>query len=148
MKRSILVALLTLSATLTTYGYAAEQPGHAHDSHASVAASADLSLNSGERWEMDDHTRAMSQKMQETFFTADHSSLEGLNAAGSTLENQMQELIAGCTMTGKAHEQLHLFLNEHIPTIDALSKADDYASARENAIRLKGQLETYQKHFK
>lgn len=148
MKKTVLTALLALSATLATQGYTAEEHGHGHDSHASAATSTGLSLNNGDRWEMDDHTRNLSRKMQETFFTADHSTLAGLNAAGASLEQQLQELISGCTMTGKAHEQLHLFLNDHIPTIDALSKADDYATARESAIRLKGQLETYRKHFK
>jgi len=148
MKKIILVALMTLSTTFATYGYTAEEHSHGHDSHDSAAAPANLSLNNGERWEMDDHTRTMSQMMQKTFFSADHSTLEGLNTAGTTLEQQLQELITGCTMTGKAHDQLHVFLNEHVPTINALTKAEDYASARENAIRLKGQLEAYQKHFK
>lgn len=148
MHKSILVALVALSTTFAPYGYTADEHSHGHDSHVSAAAPANLSLNNGERWEMDDHTRAMSQKMQKTFFSADHSTLEGLNTAGTALEQQLQELIAGCTMTGKAHDQLHVFLNEHVPTINALAKADEYASARENAIRLKGQLETYQKHFK
>ncbi|WP_029134895.1 hypothetical protein [Sedimenticola selenatireducens] len=148
MKKSILVALMALSATFANHGYTAEEHSHGHDSHGSVATQTGLSLNNGERWEMDDHTRTMSQMMQQTFFAADHSTLGGLNAAGTALEQQMEKLITGCTMTGKAHEQLHVFLNEHVPTINALAKADDYASARENAIRLKGQMETYQKHFK
>lgn len=148
MKTSILVALMALSTMLSTHGYAVEDPSHGHASHGSVATPSGLGLNNGERWEMDDHTRNLSQQMYQTFYSADHSTLEGLNAAGRALEQQMQKLVAGCTMTGKAHEQLHVFLNEHVPTINALTNADDYASARENAIRLKGQLETYQKHFK
>lgn len=148
MKKSVSVSLMALSVTFATYGYTAEEHSHGHDSHGSITIASGLSLNNGERWEMDDHTRTMSQMMQKTFLAADHSTLEGLNAAGTTLEEQMQELITGCTMTGNAHEQLHVFLSEHIPTINALAKADEYPIARENAIRLKGQLETYQKHFK
>lgn len=148
MKRSILVALLALSSTFAAPGYAAGEHSHGDAGHGAITTPSGLSLNHGERWEMDDHTRALSRQMQETFFSADHSTLEGLNAAGRELEQQMQKLIAGCTMTGKAHEQLHVFLNEHIPAINALAKAEDYPAARENAIRLKGQLETYQRHFK
>lgn len=148
MKKSILIVLLTIATSIAGHGYAAESHSHGHSDHGGATAVAGLGLNNGERWEMDDHTRTMSQKMEKTFFEADHSTQTGLNAVGTKLESQMEELIAGCTMQGKAHDQLHVFLTDHIPTIQALAKAGDYESARESAIKLKGQFETYRKHFK
>lgn len=121
--------------------------GHGHAQHASTAGSG-LSLNQGERWEMDAHTRDMLLQMEETFFAADHSSQAGLNAVGVKLKGQLDKLIAGCTMHGAAHDQLHLFLTDYIPTIDRLADASDYEKARAAAIELKGQLETYKHYFR
>ncbi|WP_275097077.1 hypothetical protein [Sedimenticola hydrogenitrophicus] len=148
MKKRLLVALLLISVALANSAFAADDHSHGHDSQGVETGLSGLSLNNDQPWEMDEHTRNMSKKMHDTFITGDHSSLEGLTSVGVQLERQMETLIKGCTMTGEAHDQLHLFLNSHIPTINALAKADNYNSARENAIRLKGQLEAYQKHFR
>ena len=152
MKRSILCLLTAVFTAFAMQGYSAEEHSteehsHGHQSHGAATALPGLSLNNGERWQTDDHTRMLSQTMRKTFFAADHTTLEGLNSAGTLMGQQVQELIAGCTMTGAAHDQLHLFLNQHIPTINALKAATDYSVARDNAILLKGQLETYRKHF-
>jgi len=148
MKKRFLIPLLFLSATLTGGAFAADDHSHGHEAQSAETGLAGLSLNHGQPWEMDEHTRTLSKKMRDTFFAGDHSSLEGLTSIGAELEHQMQDLVKGCTMTGQAHDQLHVFLNSHIPTINALAKAENYDAARENAIRLKGQLETYQQHFK
>lgn len=150
MKNVISIALLSLSTSLFTYGYAAEShlSHEAHSHQGSETTTHGLDLNNGERWEMDNHTRILSQQMEQTFFGADHSTRVGLNAAGAELETQVNELIAGCTMEGMAHEQLHLFLNDQIPAINTLAKAEDYETARASAIKLKAQFENYRKHFK
>ncbi len=148
MKRTIAITLVYLSSTFFSYGYAEDGHSHGHSGHSSETATHGLSLNNEDRWNMDEHTRTVSQNMKKTFFAADHSTQEGLNAVGMVLQTQMEELIAGCTMQGKSHDQLHIFLNDHIPTISALSKADNYDSARASAIQLKGQFETYQLYFK
>jgi len=127
---------------------AKEKTAHEHGNHGSEAAISGLKLNNGVRWEMDGHTRTMSSKMEKTFFNADHSTQSSLNAMGVQLEAQLDVLIAGCTMDGEAHNQLHMFLNDYIPTVNNLSKAKDLESARGEAIKLKGQLEAYKTHFK
>lgn len=148
MKKTIVIVLMYLSTTFFSYGYAEDNHSHGNSNLSSETSTYGLSLNNGDRWNMDEHTRTMSQKMKNTFFDADHSAQASLNAVGMELQAQMKELIAGCTMQGKAHDQLHIFLNDHIPTISALSEADDYNSARTSAIQLKGQFEAYQTYFK
>jgi len=152
MKKSILAIFLCTS--LAMFGCTKKQhvthegDGHEHSNHGSEIAVNRLSLKNGERWDMDGHTRAMLLKMEKTFFGADHSTQSGLNAAGAKLEKQLDDLIAGCTMHGEAHDQLHIFLSDYIPTIRHLAKAEDYDAARGSAIKLKGQLEMYKKYFK
>jgi len=150
MKKSISVILVSLSISLFTFGgHAADEVhSHGHSRHSSVAITNGLSLDNGERWEMDDHTRKMSAKMKETFFSADHSSQASLNALGTQLEAQLGELINGCTMNGEAHDQLHIFLTDYVQTVQNLAKAGDYDTARNSAIKIKVELEAYKKYFK
>ncbi|WP_051303426.1 hypothetical protein [Psychromonas aquimarina] len=148
MKKAIAIVVISLSTTIFSYGYAADNPSNGHSNHGVEAPVDGLRLNNGEQWNMDVHTRTISQKMKKTFLDTDHSTQENLNALGVKLQKQVNELIVGCTMNGKSHDQLHIFLNSQIPTINALALADNYNSARALEIQLKGQFETYQKYFK
>lgn len=154
MNKNISFILISLVISLFAFGYSVsshasdESHSHGHSEHAGEATAGGLSLNNGDRWEMDDHTRKMSSKMEKTFFGADHSNQASLNALGGQLETQLGELVNGCTMSGEAHNQLHIFLSDYIPTVKNLANAKDYETARNSAIKLKGNLETYKKHFK
>lgn len=100
-----------------------------------------LSLNNGEKWEMDEHTRSSFIKMAGSFLNADHTSLEGegLKQAGADLQLDLDGLIKGCTMTGDAHNQLHVYLTGYIPAVQALSESGKV----EDAKKVKHYLEIY-----
>jgi hypothetical protein len=150
MKKIVIAASLAVIPLISAGGSTAyaQNHGHEHGHHASATETSGLSLNHGERWKMDEHTRTMLVKMEKAFFASDHSTQAGLNAAGAGLKAQMDQLIAGCTMDGAAHSQLHLFLSEYIPTIDRLARAENYTAARKEAIELKGHFSTYKQYFR
>lgn len=149
MKRIIIIVSLSIIPVFSVgAGQLAYAQDHSHGHHASEVGISGLGLNHGQQWEMDEHTRNMLLKMEATFFAADHSTQVGLNAAGAELKVHLDALIAGCTMDGEAHDQLHVFMTEYIPTIDRLAQAGDYAAARDAAIRLKGHFGTYKKYFR
>ena len=104
-----------------------------------------LTLNNGARWEMDDHTRAVFVKMAASFLATDHSSLDrnGLKNTASDLRADIDELIQGCTMTGAAHDQLHVYLTGYVPAVAALSESGRI----EDTETVKLYLERYDKYF-
>lgn len=149
MKRIIIaVSLSIIPALSAATGQLAYAQDHSHGNHTNAAGISGLSLNHGQPWEMDEHTRTMLVKMEATFFAADHSSQAGLNAAGAELKGHLDDLIAGCTMAGEAHDQLHVFMTEYIPAIELLAQAEDYAAAKDAAIKLKGYFGTYKEFFR
>jgi len=103
-----------------------QEHGHEHSEEVHTTATADdgLVLNDGQKWEMDTHTRSIFVKMASCFETADLAALDaaGLKQAGSELMVNIRELIQGCTMTGPAHDQLHVYLMGYIPAVEALEK--------------------------
>lgn len=122
---------------------------HSHEQHAAaVSTELQLALNAGERWQMDDHTRKMMVEMEAVFAAADHLNQVSLNTAGKTMSRQIEELVVGCTMEGKAHEQLHIFLGDYIPAVNALASAESPDTARELALNIHAQLDNYKKHFR
>lgn len=106
--------------------------GDMHDSHAehatgqphAEAATTQLQLDHGAKWRLDEHTRTQFQIMQERV-----SSAAASKELGSKLQQDVDQVIAGCTMTGEAHQQLHLFLAQLLPAVTALKETGDAAAA-------------------
>ncbi len=146
------IGLLIAVTLLASCGdYNSESESGETDTHTSHAADtpddglAGLELNDGHKWQMDEHTTSIFAKMIASFPTADLSPLEGegLKKAGETLNVHIGELIQGCTMTGDAHNQLHVYLSAYIPAVTALSES----GRTEDARKVKHLLEKYGEYF-
>ena len=105
-----------------------------------------MSLNNGEKWEMDNHTRQSFAQMAELFLNIDIASLNNgeLKSQGITLQKNLDNLITGCTMEGEPHDQLHIFLMGYMPEVEELSNS----GSQENAQNIQYYLENYFKYFK
>lgn len=104
-----------------------------------------LNLNDGLKWEVDDHTRSTLSKMAVSFSSSysPDADAETLKNAGVELQNLINELVQGCSMTGEAHDQLHAFLTAYMPTVASLSESGQI----EDAQKIKSYLETYGEYF-
>ena len=120
-----------------------------HASHLDSATPEDgldgLALNNGSKWEMDDHTRTVFAKMATSFLNFDPQSMDedGLMKAGADLQVDINALIQGCTMTGDAHDQLHVYLTGYMPAVAALSDSGRI----EDAQKVTHYLEKYGDYF-
>ena len=111
------IIFLTLVASLVvacknqdTETNPAEHPQHAEE----------LMLNNGERWVANAETTEGIKKM--TLLVgglSDASAAEDYQATKAELEKEFETILKKCTMTGKAHEQLHIYL---LPMKDMMSK--------------------------
>lgn len=154
------LAVLITAVMLTACGHHGAED-HSHDAeehtrgaegHAAQAGASTpgdglerVRLNDQERWQMDEHTRSVFAKMAASFVGTDHAALEGdgLKAAGAELQGDVDVLIAGCTMTGEAHDQLHAYLLGYMPAVAALAESGRV----EDAQRVEHYLERYGDFF-
>lgn len=94
--------------------------GHPEALHAPTGEDGGLRTDGGEPWQMDDHTRSMFAAMVDR--VGRHSGAgEPARELGSALQQDIDALIRGCTMTGEAHAELHKFLLELMPAVEALA---------------------------
>ncbi len=110
--------------------------GEDHDAHAAAGAPAadpGLVLDGAKKWEMDEHTRTLFARMAERLEGTDleATSSEALKASGATLRKDIDDLIAGCTMVGDAHNELHKFLTAYIPAVNELAQSGDPHNAEQ-----------------
>lgn len=110
--------------------------GH-HDDHIETDG-LQLTLNNGQRWKMDDHTRTMFNTMTQRIEAGG-----GVDVVGKGLKSDLDKLIQGCTMTGEAHNQLHIFLVPFIPAVQGVSTNGSVESLKE----VEEMLQEYPKYF-
>ena len=119
-------------------------PVHDHSQKTKISG---MKLDKGKKWKMDEHTRSMFKKMVSSFTASDHSTVAGLQKSGVQLKGEINDLIKGCTMTGDAHDQLHVFLTGYIPAVELLASSNDLESGRDQAMKVKVFIDMYDDYF-
>lgn len=121
-----------------------------HSEHEVAGASASghgLALDGDAKWEMDAHTRTVFAKMAGRFegTEVDDPTItpDSWKRTGTSLKEDIAELIAGCTMQGPAHDELHKFLVSYMPAVDELAAS----GASKSATRVHELLEVYPDYF-
>lgn len=127
---------------------AKEQAEHAgHEAHAEHAATK-LALDGDRKWQMDDHTRAALAAIEARLAKGPATEdVAGHQALGADLDAELQGLVRGCTMTGPAHDQLHVWLTAFIPAVGALKDGGDLAHLEAKRAELTGLVADARKHF-
>jgi ribonuclease BN (tRNA processing enzyme) len=95
-------------------------------------------LNQGKKWPMDQHTREMFEVMSQRVDQGGN-----LRKLGAALNQDLNQLIQGCTMTGAAHDQLHVFLMPYFSAVKELSESGTESALKE----VKQALDNYQTYF-
>ncbi len=110
-----------------------------------TAKIADMMLNNGKKWQMDEHTRSILAAMKTDITSLDISSstTEELQTLGGELTLQLESLIQGCTMVDAEHDQLHIFLTGYIPALSELTET----GCIESAEKVKYYLNNYSNYF-
>lgn len=123
MNKYFLVGILIATLWIRSdRSFAQLNEDHQHETQGSS-----LQLNHGQKWQTDQHTYHSIQLMEssvEKFQEASSPSPEVYQKLGDELGKQLKTLIAGCTMEGAAHTQLHRFIERLDYPIKELSKAE------------------------
>jgi hypothetical protein len=147
----LLLALLACgTAPPAAHDGAHDGAPHAHDQapgHAESASPLALTLDGDARWQMDTHTREVVARTRASLASADVHDAASAAALGDTLQEQLDQLITGCTMTGASHDQLHVFLTAWMPEVAALRKTTELEEGKARIGRLEAMLEQYGRHF-
>lgn len=108
----------------------------------------ELKLNNGNLWEANAETtvgiNAMLQLMSDF---PEVETAEAYATLKTNLESEFKTIIQECTMTGEAHDQLHLFI---VPMRDLFNglTASDLENSKVHFNKLNTHLKTYKNYFK
>ena len=121
-----------------------------HADHAENAENADtsvaLELDNGNKWKTNAEMLPFIQE-QERLLEAYDDDKDDYKVLATNLNAANEKLIKSCTMTGKSHDVLHVWLTEHMKNIDLLSKAATKEEADKLTDVLEHSMETYHQYF-
>ena len=143
---SVLVTAAAMTSCKHDHGDVHQRSEDSHAAHSDQTTEpVKLALNHGRKWKMDDHTRSSFAEMASSFSYSDRTPLEeeDLKRAGVQLQTQIKDLIQGCTMSGEAHDQLHVYLSGYMPVVKALAQSGGV----EHAQAVRHYLDTYRDYF-
>ena len=142
---SLLACAVVLIAAVVAASSCSENNQSSNESHSH--APSELTLNDGKKWQADQHTREGMLGIRQAMTTKPVNSPDEMRDLGRDLQQRLKELVSGCTMTGEAHNQLHMFLEEFMPAADSLASQQDEDKARETLAEMHHLLERYYEHF-
>jgi hypothetical protein len=118
-----------------------------HEHQGEVIEEAGLSLNNGEKWKVNDsmmiHVRA-GEKAVHSFGT---TAVKDYQALAGNLKENINLLTSSCTMTGKAHDELHVWLLPYIALVDELSANADTEEAAKYFHKVEASFKTFNNYF-
>lgn len=127
---------------------------HDHSHHADSEASdhhhddgRPLELNDGEKWIADDHTLTVVEDMKSEVSGFDSAGEKDYRVLAESLTRKLNLLIAGCTMTGEAHDQLHKWLVPLMENVKQLTVAETEADASQQVNDIDNALDVFGHYF-
>ncbi len=157
-----IVTLLGLLFCLAGCGHhSGDHDEHAsdHDSHAAApdshaaddeshASGPQLELNDGKKWQVDEHTRTSAENITRLVNETELiRSTADAQALAEGLDQELESLVQGCTMTGPSHDQLHVFLVALLPKVNELKTKTDVDDLRITRAGISTLLDAYERHF-
>ncbi|WP_111707646.1 hypothetical protein [Lutibacter citreus] len=143
---AVTILFFTISCKNTTEKKSVqEQPQQTEEQQHNNAE--ELQLNNGNLWEANSETtegiNAMLQLMSDFSEVENPEAYEMLK---QNLETQFKTIVQKCTMTGEAHNQLHVFLVPMKGLFNGLT-ASDLKNSKAHFNKLNTHLKTYKTYF-
>ncbi|MBL7994731.1 hypothetical protein JNM05_05115 [bacterium] len=123
---------------------------HKHSEQESSAQIEEVKLDQGKKWKADQQTNGGAAKLQS--IVAEFSKetpkpeLEDYKRLNTQVQTELDEIFKKCTMTGDAHQQLHVFLVRIIKDVNVL-KEDDLKASDAAFQSMQKNLATYTDYF-
>lgn len=119
----------------------------AKEAHHQGDESGGMELNNGQKWEVEANMRIYILTMESDLATFKGTTMADYKTLSERLKKNIDLLSTNCTMTGKAHDELHKWLLPYIDLAKGLSEAQDEAEAARQLENIQISLNTYNQYF-
>jgi hypothetical protein len=105
-----------------------------------------LRLNDGKKWKLDEPTRTNINATKQIFKQSSENSQQDYAILAADLQDNANNLVSECKMSGKDHDMLHIWLDNYLSTLKEL-KAPDAETQKTAFNRIGEQLKSFDQYF-
>ncbi|UCU97275.1 hypothetical protein [Acidovorax radicis] len=154
MKSPLYLSLLLATAlTLPVAALAASPAAQAHDHGHGAAATHDIELNAGKKWNIDAPLRqgmgAIHKAVRQTLPLAHAGKAQAADydAFGAEISKQVAYIVENCKLEPKADAQLHTVIGEILQGVEAAQGQEGDTARAAGVVKVAQALNTYGSHF-
>ncbi len=118
------------------------QEEHQHD-HESEA----IETNNGQKWKVDENMMVYIQNMENAVAQFKGTSLSEYKTLSESVNENIGLLTSNCTMTGKAHDELHKWLVPHIDLANKFSESGTQKEAETHFKQIEKSFTSFNQYF-
>ncbi|MFT6244595.1 MAG: hypothetical protein ACJA0U_001361 [Salibacteraceae bacterium] len=107
-----------------------------------------IELNDGEKWLVVDEMMGHIKNMETDIKQFEAQTNSDYNDLAAKLEVNLDLLTSSCTMTGKAHDELHKWLLPYIDLVGEFSAAENGDESKQTYKEIQSSFETFNTYFK
>jgi hypothetical protein len=144
MKIKFFIAAMSLIALLPSCTNQTES----NESSESAENTYDIELVNNEKWEVNKEMMVHIKDMESDIDVASSQSSPNYEELGSKLDENIGLLTSNCTMTGKAHDELHKWLLPFIDLVKELNASDSKEKQQKSFEAIKESMNEFNTYFK
>lgn len=107
-----------------------------------------IELVNNKKWEVDKEMMLHIRNMESDIVSSSNQSSPDFDKLGSKLDKNIGLLTSNCTMTGKAHDELHKWLLPFIDLVEELNSADSAEEQKESFDAIRESMNEFNAYFK
>lgn len=119
-----------------------ETTKHHHDSEIET-----LVLNNGKKWKVDENMMVFIKNMELKVNSFSPDKLKSYQLLTDSLQKNINLLTSNCTMSGKAHDELHKWLVPYITRVNTLSETETESEAGNAFDQIRDSFKTFHQYF-
>lgn len=107
-----------------------------------------IELVNNEKWEVNEEMMVHIKNMESDIEAVSNQSSPNYEELGSKLDENIGLLTSNCTMTGKAHDELHKWLIPFIDLVKELNAADSKEDQKQSFEAIQESMNEFNTYFK
>lgn len=139
-------SIVTLSLTLLAISCTNQT--ESNDSSNSLKNTYNIELVNNEKWEVNKEMMIHIKNMESDIEVSSNQSNPNYEELGSQLDENIGLLTSNCTMTGKAHDELHKWLLPFIDLVKDLNATDSKEVQQESFDAIQESMNEFNTYFK
>lgn len=141
------ILTLCFTAAILIINHSVQAQSAHNDKHSTHHKDENINMNKGKKWIVDEKMLSYIRKMEKDINGYDHYKDKDYKLLAGKLKENVNLLVGNCSMSGKAHDELHKWLVPYLVLVDNLNVSKSESESEHTYKELKVSFSEFNKYF-